>query len=522
MGLGVIRELVTKFGFDVDERPINAAEKAIQRVQQAIAGIAVGVIAKQFIDMANSAAAFGDGMSKGADKAGTDTQTWQEYAVAARLANVETGSLASGFRNLLKNADQAKRKGGETAEAFARIGITSAQLKGPLKDSKALFDAVAKGLTGVANADERAALEMALLGKSGQDLRPLLKDLEGLKARAGASGLIMSDEDLAKARAFDDAMGDFSATMEGLKNTIGVALFPTISKVVKKIGDWVKEHKELIKTKAELWFGRLEKAITKVGEVVDKIAKGLGSMETAIKGAVFAAGIMLALAYGPTIAGVLSLNAAWVLVGLSAKAAAAASMLFAMWPVILAAVIALIAEDIYGFFNGQDSLIGEYIKKWGTWGDILLGIAFAVKAPFDILAAIATAIAWSLSQAVDLARWLTEYTAKENSPVAGAKGNKSVLNPFNSNPLQGQELKEPIYSSIFKGLAGLTGGNWGASGPSVVPAGGNVHNAPLNLTVNIPSGTPLSGPEVGSVVEDAVRRATGQASRHNFEFYGND
>lgn len=180
------------------------------------------------------------------------------------------------------------------------------------------------------------------------------------RGRAGVEELIKKQKELGvvttaqveAAGKFDDAMKEWDATIADVKRQFVSEALPTLTtflKTLQKIVGWMVDHKGLVVT----FFTVAATVLT----------------------AVYLPAVLSAAA------ATWALIAPYVAVGLAVAA--------------FAALVALVAEDLYAFQSGQDSAIGELAKKW-TWlgtaihaiGDVLtwlLAISDAVFSSFVAL-----------------------------------------------------------------------------------------------------------------------------------------
>ena len=96
----------------------------------------------------------------------------------------------------------------DIANAFSAIGLSQQQLMGMSAEEQ--FDAVIRGLQGISDEGERTRLAMELLGKSGQELGPLLnttaEDTQKLKDDVYALGGVMSNEAVKASADYKDSL----------------------------------------------------------------------------------------------------------------------------------------------------------------------------------------------------------------------------------------------------------------------------------------------------------------------------
>lgn len=137
-------------------------------------------------------------------------QEW-DYVLGQNGASVD--NLGTAMKNLTKTIDGSSKTG---SDALKRMGINIEGL-----NQEEVFAATVKGLQGISDANEKAALAQELYGKSYQELMPLLnQSVEGtaeLTNRAHELGLVLSDESVSAGAAFGD-------TLDDLKNRLAASL----------------------------------------------------------------------------------------------------------------------------------------------------------------------------------------------------------------------------------------------------------------------------------------------------------
>lgn len=106
---------------------------------------------------------------------------------AYRAAMMEAGVSGSGFRRVLFRLDeslgQAATRGGGTAQAFERLGLSVEQLRDPSMEAVDQLMLVIGALHRLEHADEQAALSRQLLGTASREFLPAIRQgTEGIEA----------------------------------------------------------------------------------------------------------------------------------------------------------------------------------------------------------------------------------------------------------------------------------------------------------------------------------------------------
>ena len=198
----------------------------------ASAGIAAAAdkIASKFLESAKAAASFADEIITLSAQTGISTQNLQKYSYASELVDVSVDTLTSTMRRNIKAMSEARDGSASYASAYERLGITVTNADGSLRSSEDVYWEVVDALGQMENETERDAVAMEILGKSAQDLNPLiLAGSDAIKQfgeEAEAAGYVMSEETLSAAGALDDAMQRLEVSGAALWNTIGAQLVP--------------------------------------------------------------------------------------------------------------------------------------------------------------------------------------------------------------------------------------------------------------------------------------------------------
>lgn len=234
----VADQLAGKLGVKIPE----GAKKALDGMQGMSAGsvaaltaiaaaVAVAIKAvKELHDMTLEAASDVDDLITQSMISGIDTQTLQGYQYAAELIDVPLETLTGGLTKVTRAMASARDGTGAAAEAFAQLGVSIYDSNGNLRDSEDVFFDVVDALGEMENPTERDALAMELLGKSAQDLNPLILQgtdaLRGLTEEAEANGYVLSTEQVEALAAVDDAYQRYMLTVEAAKKQLAADFAP--------------------------------------------------------------------------------------------------------------------------------------------------------------------------------------------------------------------------------------------------------------------------------------------------------
>ncbi len=205
-------------------------------VAMGVAFAAIGTAAisagKALVDMTVEAAAYADEMLTQSTVTGMSVESLQAYSYAADLVDVSLDTLTSSMSKQIKSMSSAREGTGAAAKAYAKLGISVTDAHGELRDGEQVYWEVIDALGKVTNETERDALAMQILGKSAQDLNPLIaQGSEGMAAltdEAKRMGAVLSEESIQKLGQFDDSVQRLKQGSEAAKRVMGTVLLPQL------------------------------------------------------------------------------------------------------------------------------------------------------------------------------------------------------------------------------------------------------------------------------------------------------
>lgn len=205
-------------------------------VAMGVAFAAIGTAAisagKALVDMTVEAAAYADEMLTQSTVTGMSVESLQAYSYAADLVDVSLDTLTSSMSKQIKSMSSAREGTGAAAKAYAKLGVSVTDAHGELRDGELVYWEVIDALGKVTNETERDALAMQILGKSAQDLNPLIaQGSEGMAAltdEAKRMGAVLSEESIQKLGQFDDSVQRLKQGSEAAKRVMGTVLLPQL------------------------------------------------------------------------------------------------------------------------------------------------------------------------------------------------------------------------------------------------------------------------------------------------------
>lgn len=182
-----------------------------------------------------------DKAGESAERIGTSTANFTALGYAAKLSASSTEELEDGLLKLSRSLDAAKSGAGPAAEAFKALRIDPAQFSDPSDALLALSERFAEMPNGV----NKTALAMAIFGKTGANLIPMLNQgrdgIARLTDEARELGEVFDDEASGAAGRFNDNLDRLKASSAGLGITVATKLMPSLNQYLGAMDDVIRK-----------------------------------------------------------------------------------------------------------------------------------------------------------------------------------------------------------------------------------------------------------------------------------------
>ena len=315
----------------------------LERAGQAMRGIsmAAAAVAASIGATAVKSGQWADDLNTLSKRYGISTGELQKYSAAADLVDVSTEAIAKSQTKLTKSMYSASQGSEKQQAAFEALGVSVTNSDGSLRDSDAVFQDVITALGSMENETERDALAMQLMGKSANELNPLIEDggetYKNVADTMSKYGLDFIDEEtLQQANEFNDALDTIKLIGLVTFQSLGTELAGYLAPALEKVVGWVGKLAEWLSNLSPQTLTVIA-TIASVLAVVAPLLIGLGKLSFAISS------IMNLLAViGPALAGILATAGPIILVigGL----VAAGILLYKNWDTVKAKAQALWAK----------------------------------------------------------------------------------------------------------------------------------------------------------------------------------
>ncbi len=316
----------------------------------------------------------GDAALLASQKTGVQIEAYQRLAYAAGLSGVEVEGLDTGLKFLNASIDAAGQGAKQDVKAFADLGVSLKDANGKARSTEDVLLSVSDQFQKMPDGPRKTAIAMALFGRSGVDLIPMLNEggaaIRKWGEEAEAAGLIMSEQAAKDADAFNDSLDRLKSAGTGLGMSLTADLLPQITQLIEKarlfiaankpavVAQMTKVVKELSAAAPDLIAGLLAfvKLLADLAKIIGPIVKALGGFGTVLN---ILAGIMIGrvvVAVWMAVKAVWALNTAfyaspifWVIAGIGALIFAG-WLLYRNWGKVVAGIKSA-WSGIVGFFN---------------------------------------------------------------------------------------------------------------------------------------------------------------------------
>ena len=412
----------------------------------AIGGAAAGGMIAATVAFGSAGSALLD-MSK---KTGLSVESLSKLGFAAEQNGATLEDVSKGVINLNRSFAEASSGSKEATAAFARLGLSMAQISGMSPEER--FRAIVGALAAIPDPAVRAALAMQLFGKAGVQLLPMIADgtagLDEMARKAEELGIVMSTDSAKSANAFGSALTSMHRAVGAISNAIGSALAPSLTEIAKiltinaaAIARYLDKNKDLVqmalKVSAGIFaagvalsaFGNamlsLTRGVTGLAQVFNLLmspitiaGKALGVLGTAARlaiGPLSSIGSAALSGFGVVAKASLSASSAVISFGVSATQSLAG---FAASAATTSASAVASAARISAAFLGP---VAQSLAKFGTgFGKSLIKDLAAIAAPATNAISMAAKIgaAWATSAAKPIAAFAVQAAASIGSYIA--------------------------------------------------------------------------------------------------------
>lgn len=376
----VIRELLVKLGVITDTKKVTEFDQAVEGVREQLEGVvrvgkqvitAVAGIGAAAAAMAVATARSAEAADRQAKALQLGVEAAQEYTAVFESVGADAADVGDVFNTLADRSQDALDGMQSFIDDFSLLGIAVEDLRG--KQPEQLFLDFADAVADTEDVVKRNAAVVRLLGDDvGNRLLPVLMQgsagIAAMREEARRLGLVMSEEDVKAAKEAALQFRAFDRVMTGLRNQIGLAVIPTMVKLVARLQDFVARNRALAREKIEgimeRFGGAAEKAegaLVSINAFVKDNLAGWGNVlrraQTAL--ALFAGAKAWSVLSSAIVA--LKVGVATVAATLGVSFSSAIAIVAGVAAVVFALGVAI--DDVMTYLRGGESVLGTFLEQ---------------------------------------------------------------------------------------------------------------------------------------------------------------
>jgi lambda family phage tail tape measure protein len=227
----------------------NNLKGAVAGFGAAIAGSAIvaglGAVIKKSIDA-------GDELFNLQAKTGVAASALIGIGNAAKLADVDVGTLGKGITKLNVNLVKAAEGNEDLARKFQALGVDVKDANGQVVPADKALKQIADRFADMPDGAQKAAAAVALFGKAGADLIPLLNEgaasMEKFTYKVGEDFAARSDK-------FNDTITELGIKTQGFGLELTDALLPALQSILEVFSDLFNSKQDFTELFAVIKFG---------------------------------------------------------------------------------------------------------------------------------------------------------------------------------------------------------------------------------------------------------------------------
>ena len=230
---------------DTAKRSVGSAmssiESAVAMAKGALIGLGAIGLATAFAQSVRGVIDLGDELNKLSQRTGVGVEALSQLRYAAKLSDVSAESLSTGLKKLNISIAEAGSGSKEKAEMFKALGVSVTDASGRTKAADQVLLDIADTFKISKDGAEKTAAAVKLLGKSGDEMIPLLNGgseaIRAMKNEADKLGLTISADFAKQAEEFNDNLTRIQAASQKLSISLAGELIDGLSRAMKAMAD---------------------------------------------------------------------------------------------------------------------------------------------------------------------------------------------------------------------------------------------------------------------------------------------
>lgn len=249
--MGIVRNLLVRVGADLTDlqKKLKQAQKMFKNLGKDLNKIGESMTKKITVPIVAVGAAFAT-MGLKAAKAADDladlsmvtnigVEDLQAYAYVGDILGTDLETITGAQTKLTRSIAEAHAGNKDAIQSFQELGVSIYDAEGNLRTADDVFWDVLDALGKIEDPVLRDALAMQLMGKSAQDLNPLIKagseEIQKYMDKAKELGLVMSEDQVAALANLNDSWSTLKFQFGAVGNVIAATLAPALQDLIDNV-----------------------------------------------------------------------------------------------------------------------------------------------------------------------------------------------------------------------------------------------------------------------------------------------
>jgi len=269
-------------------RGLAKASRALKSWGQTVARAGMAITAAgsamlvPFIGSIKVFQAYGDVLDKMAKRTGLSVAAISKLSFAMEQGGGSAEQLEKGIAGMARFMLTLEQKSKTAEFMVGKLGLTFKDLDGLAPEDQ--FRLIAAAIGRIEDPTLQAGIALAIFGRAGRQMLPMLNDIEALEAEADALGLTLGEDVTDAAAALTDMLNKLKRTLTAVAVKIGYAIHGPllewgnqIAVIIGNTGRWVSANHQIIQTMA-----LTAAAVTAAGVAITGMGMGLVAAGMAI------------------------------------------------------------------------------------------------------------------------------------------------------------------------------------------------------------------------------------------------
>lgn len=219
----------TRAAFQSVQASLGNLEKSAIGLGPIFAGLGAALTFGAFANTINNTLKFAAALDDMSEATGASVENLSALSGVAKIGGHDLGMVETSLQKLAKALHGTGEETKGASAALEAIGLSAAELRG-MDTAEALL-AVSKALDQFQDGSGKAAVAIALLGKSGASALPFLKDLAEQSELVGK----VTTEQAAQAEAYEKSLNKLSASFSAAGKAAAYELLPFLEKLTSEL-----------------------------------------------------------------------------------------------------------------------------------------------------------------------------------------------------------------------------------------------------------------------------------------------